>query len=332
MLGCLLLSLFGWRFDGVLEDDDRPAVVLFVHTHISDFVWMWLATFSCLHECKAIVKETLWEHWLLGRFMRFGPFLPAPKKESTSPSGSVSKWAGMLKESQNLFLTISPKGTRDKSAWRTGWKHIAKEAEVKVRVIHMDWDKKVMFIGRPLHPDDDEQEIFKQYWDQIAFEPHCHENPSNPEEHKQDPINWELFCPFDACVVSMWLFLPHLFGLFLKGERLGFVISLTALLVSAFYHLNREILPNVLLVAEGYLASMCMIYTFFWAVVRSGFFVVVMDSGIYMPFFMGALTYAMIIPRHTQNVKTRFRGRYAIWHPFFHVCVALVANRLTQYL
>ena len=230
MICNIILGIFGWRFLGIVDDDDRPAVLLFVHTHITDFIWIWISSLSISRECKGIAKESLWNHWLLGWLMPFSPFLSAPRLHSTQTGGNVSKWATRLRESKNLFLAISPKGTRMKSKWKTGWKHIALEAGVKVRVIHMDWDKKVLFIGKAIDPTS-EQEIFQAYWDQTAFNCDCHENPFNTEIQKGESVNWELFCPFDACLLSLLLLIPHVVGWFCKGHMFGFSL-LSAVLVS----------------------------------------------------------------------------------------------------
>lgn len=335
MICNIILGIFGWRFLGIVDDDDRPAVLLFVHTHITDFIWIWISSLSISRECKGIAKESLWNHWLLGWLMPFSPFLSAPRlhstqTHSTQTGGNVSKWATRLRESKNLFLAISPKGTRMKSKWKTGWKHIALEAGVKVRVIHMDWDKKVLFIGKAIDPTS-EQEIFQAYWDQTAFNCDCHENPFNTEIQKGESVNWELFCPFDACLLSLLLLIPHVVGLFCKGHMFGFSLSLSAVLVSFYYHSQREVVTFLLGRAEAWLAGLNMAYTTFLAVQSSGFHILC-DSSVLVPFMVGCFTYLSITPRHEKGVMTKWRGRYCIFHPLIHFCVALVANRLTQHV
>ena len=71
----------------------------------------------------------------------------------------------------NMRLAITPEGTRKANArWKKGFYHIAKNANVPILLVYIDYDKKVAGIDEIFYPTDDEEadiQYIKQYFTQF---------------------------------------------------------------------------------------------------------------------------------------------------------------------
>jgi len=68
-----------------------------------------------------------------------------------------------LKKADNLFIALSPEGTRKKvDKLRTGFYFIAKKANVPIIMIGLDYSKKEVHVSEPFYTTDDESADFRR--------------------------------------------------------------------------------------------------------------------------------------------------------------------------
>lgn len=139
------------------------------HTSNWDFLYGWLGYMSIGVDAKYLIKKEAFAFPLGGILKALGG-LPVDRQASTNIVHQVGE---MFKESDNLFITITPEGTRSlRDTWKRGFYHIAELARVPVAFGFLDYKNKVGGIGGMLFPtgnyDEDLKIIESFYEDKVA--------------------------------------------------------------------------------------------------------------------------------------------------------------------
>ena len=141
------------------------------------------------HLKKAVVivaPHTYWKDFTIGIAFRsvlkikYGKYL-GKAEVFTGPFGFLFRWLGgtgvdrfskrgvvdqvveKFNNTDNLFLALSPEGTRKKvDKLRTGFYYIAKKAKVPIVMIGLDYSKKELSVAKPFYTTDDETADFKK--------------------------------------------------------------------------------------------------------------------------------------------------------------------------
>lgn len=141
------------------------------------------------HLQKAVViiaPHTYWKDFLIGIAFRsvlkvkHGKYL-GKEELFNSPFGFLFRWLGgtpvdrfskhgvvdqvveKFNRADNLFIALSPEGTRKKvDKLRTGFYHIAKKAGVPIVMVGLDYAKKELSIAEPFYTSDDEAADFRK--------------------------------------------------------------------------------------------------------------------------------------------------------------------------
>lgn len=83
-----------------------------------------------------------------------------------SQRGVVEQVADKFNDAQNLYIVLSPEGTRERvDKLRTGFYFIAKIANVPIIMTGMDFHKKELSISEPFYVTDNEEEDFRKIID-----------------------------------------------------------------------------------------------------------------------------------------------------------------------
>lgn len=169
-----LLRLFGWRLQGDIPNIARCVLIGAPHTSNWDFPLAVLMIFSLGLRLSWLGKHTFVDgvfkpvlHWLGG--------IPVDRR---APQGLVAQIVAEFGRQEQLFLGISPEGTRSKvRQWKTGFYRIAEGANVPILSFTLDYGRKVIQYGNLFLPTGDieaDMIILKGYFDGIVGK-----NPNN---------------------------------------------------------------------------------------------------------------------------------------------------------
>jgi 1-acyl-sn-glycerol-3-phosphate acyltransferase len=141
----------GWKIRGEFPYP-IPKMVIAAGPHTS--AWDFIIGLAVKHELK--IKQG---HFLGKKELFEGPFgwffrkmggIPVDRSSST---GLVDQVVAAFSEHDQFILAMSPEGTRKRvDRLKTGFYHIAKEAQAPILPIGFDFLKKEVIIGEPLYP------------------------------------------------------------------------------------------------------------------------------------------------------------------------------------
>ncbi|MGV6850603.1 MAG: 1-acyl-sn-glycerol-3-phosphate acyltransferase [bacterium] len=138
-IGWLVLKISGFEYEGEWPDLKKCVIIVAPHTSNWDFIVGLSAAFACQLSPRWLGKDTLFKS-LLGWFFYWQGGIPAVREH---PQGLVGSVVEQFKQNEKMWLVIAPEGTRSKvSDWRSGFYHIAHNAQVPILPIVFDWPRK----------------------------------------------------------------------------------------------------------------------------------------------------------------------------------------------
>ena len=165
----------GWELVGSLASDLRKAVFIVVpHTSWHDF-WLGLIVRRLLGaRIKFLAKKELFKP-PFGWYFRW---MGGIALDRTGGQKKVDAIAEMFSENPQLFLALSPEGTRKKvEEWKTGFYYIAKKAGVPIVMVAFDFGQKTVKISQPFFPSEDKEQDFlymKRFYDGVKGKKPAH--------------------------------------------------------------------------------------------------------------------------------------------------------------
>jgi 1-acyl-sn-glycerol-3-phosphate acyltransferase len=148
----LVLKLTGWTPEGAPPDVPKFVIVAAPHTYWWDGVWMVAFAWWWELPLRWMVKSSLKGGvggWLLNR-------LGAVPVERDARLGQVAALARAMRGQREIVLTIAPEGTRARSThWKSGFYHLAREAEVPIVLSYLDYGTKKGGFGQAFTPSGD---------------------------------------------------------------------------------------------------------------------------------------------------------------------------------
>ena len=156
-IGCLSMAATGWSYDGNFPDEPKFIIAIVPHTSNIDFPVGLNVLFSMGLRLEFMGKDTLfWEPQ--GTVLRWLGGVPIDRNAA---GGAVVSAVEQFKERDRFVLVITPEGTRGKAErWKTGFYHIANNAEVPIVPAGFDYGTKTVKIGPPLWPSGDMEADF----------------------------------------------------------------------------------------------------------------------------------------------------------------------------
>lgn len=144
-----LLRLAGWRIEGEVPDEPKLLLVGAPHTSQLDFVLTKLTAAALGVRLSWIGKKSLFPRPVAPVVRRFGG-IPVNRDSS---EGFVLAMVEEFRRHDRFYLALMPAGTiTSPERWRSGFWHIAREAEVPMLLIAFDWGRRTMRLGPLLHP------------------------------------------------------------------------------------------------------------------------------------------------------------------------------------
>jgi 1-acyl-sn-glycerol-3-phosphate acyltransferase len=139
-----LLALFGWRVDIVWPPGPKGVIAFYPHTSNWDFVVGYLAKLAAGLPVQWMGKDTLFRGPFAPLLRRMGG-IPVNRRE---PTGLIRQLARELERRPWIWLAVAPEGTRRYvDHWKSGFYHLALEAQVPVGLAFIDWRTRVIGLG-----------------------------------------------------------------------------------------------------------------------------------------------------------------------------------------
>lgn len=140
-LGRLMLSSIGWKLDNHLDLSKVNKCVLVCAPHTSN--WDFYFTIAAFWEMGIPMKMFIKDAWTKPWYGYFIKQLGGIGIDRSQRKNMVEYASSILKKEEKLYLINTPEGTRSfAEKWKTGFYHIAKEANVPIVLAYCDYGKK----------------------------------------------------------------------------------------------------------------------------------------------------------------------------------------------
>lgn len=147
--GRIFMALSGWTISGNFPPDKKFVLIGAPHTSNWDFPFGLATTFVFRLKVQWLGKDALFRG-PIGILMRA---LGGIAIDREHPHGVVGQMAHALQQADSLIIMLAPSGTRKKTShWRSGFYHIAHQANVPIVCGYLDYRKKEANIGLFLTP------------------------------------------------------------------------------------------------------------------------------------------------------------------------------------
>lgn len=158
-LGIIVLWLTGWRVVGDFPNVPKAVVTGAPHSSNWDALYVGAAVLALRVKVQIMAKDTAFKP-PFGGFMRWLGGIPINRKSS---HGVVQQTVSQLKKNQQLFMALSPEGTRSGAKeWKSGFYVIAHAAKVPILVAVIDYGKKeIRFAGTIIPSGNFEEDYLK---------------------------------------------------------------------------------------------------------------------------------------------------------------------------
>lgn len=151
-LGKIGMLLSGWRILGDVPNLPKFVIIGAPHSSNWDFILFLMVIFGTGLRLSFLGKHTLFRA-PFGGLMRWtgGISVDRRKRQNT-----VEQTAEAFNRNEKFALIIAPEGTRSQTKkWKTGFYYIAKQAQVPVVPLVINYDKKTLGFGHPVFTTDD---------------------------------------------------------------------------------------------------------------------------------------------------------------------------------
>ncbi len=147
-----LLKLFGWKVIYTVPQYPKSIICVAPHTSNWDFVLGKFAYWSVGGHAGFLIKEA-WFFFPMNLIFKALGGIPVAKKRGSSLTEVLVE---KFRHSDRMSIAITPEGTRSRvTEWRTGFLHIAYEAQVPIVLGAIDAANKTVRIERTFYPTGD---------------------------------------------------------------------------------------------------------------------------------------------------------------------------------
>jgi 1-acyl-sn-glycerol-3-phosphate acyltransferase len=155
------LKQAGWEFGGTF-DPDMPKFIAIVAPHTSNFdfpLGIMVRSVMNMKGTKFLGKSQLFK-FPFGYFFRKMGGYPVERSKNNN---WVESAVNIFNEHDKFSISLAPEGTRGKvDRLKTGFYHIAKQANIPILMIGFDYGRKRVVFAEPFYPTDDIKADFKK--------------------------------------------------------------------------------------------------------------------------------------------------------------------------
>jgi len=154
-------KVLGWKIEGDFPVNFQKYVVIVVpHTSWVDFPMGILIRYITGIESRFVGKESLFK----GPFGWFFNAMGGIPVNRSNRQNFVDKIVALFDSHEAFVFSMSPEGTRKKvGAWKTGFYYIAKNANVPLVKVALDYPKKLVRIAAPYKITGQQELDFKNF-------------------------------------------------------------------------------------------------------------------------------------------------------------------------
>ncbi|GAA6183262.1 lysophospholipid acyltransferase family protein [Aliiglaciecola sp. NS0011-25] len=146
------MHVLGWKFEGEFPAYSKMVIAVAPHTSNWDFVIGMAAVFALKLKITFFGKHSIFIPPFKSLLIRWGG-IPIERSQS---HGVVNQMIDKIKQKDKMLLAVAPEGTRSKIyPWKSGFLHIAKQANIPVFLIGLDYRHKSIVLGPVFHPKED---------------------------------------------------------------------------------------------------------------------------------------------------------------------------------
>jgi len=139
--------LGGWQIHGELPSVKKAIIPVAPHTSNWDFFVGVFVMFALGLKLSFLGKHTIFRFPVNGLLRKLGG-IPVDR---SAAGGVVGQMVEQFKQREQLILALAPEGTRKKvSEWKTGFLHIAEQAQIPVIPVSFDFSRRVVDIMPPM--------------------------------------------------------------------------------------------------------------------------------------------------------------------------------------
>lgn len=152
LFGAITLRVSGWKIDGQPSGEAKYVAIFAPHTSNWDFPLMMSVIFVSGVRARWFGKQELFR-WPIGGILRWMGGMPIDR---SARQNMVEHIASALQESDEMVVGVAPEGTRSHSDyWKSGFYHIANQAQVPIVPAYLDYKRKAGGFGPPIMPSGD---------------------------------------------------------------------------------------------------------------------------------------------------------------------------------
>ncbi|HLV43172.1 MAG TPA: 1-acyl-sn-glycerol-3-phosphate acyltransferase [Brumimicrobium sp.] len=153
--------LFGWKITGTLPKElQQMILVIAPHTNWTDlFIGFAARHYLKIPHAKLLAKKELFD----GVFGKWLIKLGGIPVDRSGKLGLVDQVVNYFNKNDKFIIGLSPEGTRKRvDKLKTGFYHMAKNANVPIVLIGFDYKNKRVIIGETIYPSASEENDFKK--------------------------------------------------------------------------------------------------------------------------------------------------------------------------
>lgn len=152
LIATFWFKVSGWKLAAPVEiiNQARPSVMIAApHTSNWDFVYAIFGFWLMGIDLKYFIKD-FYTRSLLGWFFKWTGAIGV---DSSKRNNLVEYSVNLLKTNPKMVILVPAEGTRQRvEKWRTGFYHIAIEADVPISLGYLDYKNKIAGVGMVFQP------------------------------------------------------------------------------------------------------------------------------------------------------------------------------------
>ncbi len=167
LLGKSFLKLVSWEAVGDVPEIPKFVMILAPHTSNWDFIFIMAILYALGIKFYWFGKKEVFR-WPVGGFFKWLGGIPIDRG---SRNNIVQQTVKIIQSQEQIIVGVTPEGTRGNTKyWKTGFYHIAHQAQVPIVVAFLDYDRKIGGLGPTIDPSgdiDEDMKIIHQFYKEI---------------------------------------------------------------------------------------------------------------------------------------------------------------------
>ena len=145
----LLFFFSGWQIEGQVPEEKKYVIIVAPHTSAWDFIYGIAAKKILGLKFHFIGKAELFRP-PFGWFFRLLGGYPVDRSKNNR---LVDTAIALFKQNDSFAIALAPEGTREFAPdFKTGFYHIAMGANVPIRMVGIDYVRRIISIAEPFYP------------------------------------------------------------------------------------------------------------------------------------------------------------------------------------